>query len=105
MAGHHCPSENAELSISRLRHRERRDPAATWGGNLCQNKAPTDSPRLCRILHDRRNLSHHDPRARVLAIDLPVRLSRLARLGDEDAEVGAHARVDHADVGADQRDL
>lgn len=66
---------------------------------------PSDSPRLRRLLHHGRDLANEDACGRVLAVDLPVRLSTLAGLGDEDAEVGPHARVDEADVGADDRDL
>lgn len=62
-------------------------------------------PRLCRLLHYGRNLLGKDTGRRVLAIDLPVRLGSFACLGDEYSEVGAHARVDDADIWADDRNL
>ena len=64
-----------------------------------------DVPRVCRLLHDSGDLLREHLRGRVLAVDLPVRLRGLARLGYEHAEVGAHPRVDHADVWADDGDL
>ena len=58
-----------------------------------------------RLLHDGRNLLCEDLGGRVLAVDLPVRLCTLPRPRDKHTEIGAHARVDDADVGTDDSDL
>lgn len=60
---------------------------------------------MCRLLHDRGDLLRQDLRGRVLAVDFPVCLRGLARFGYEHTEVGAHARVDDADVWTDDGNL
>ena len=62
-------------------------------------------PRLCRLLHYRRNLLREYARWRVLSVDLPIRLCALPRLGDKDAKVGTHSRVDDPNVGANHGNL
>ena len=105
MAGRRC-ERGSEDRVSLIAHAERA-PSTRRGraDGPAESRGSADAPRLGRVLHDGRDLAHHDARARVLAVDLPVGLGRLARLCDEDAEVGTHARVDHADVGADEGDL
>lgn len=64
-----------------------------------------DEPGLGGLLHDVRELLREDARRWIFAIDLPVRLCALARLGDQHTEIGAHARVHDADVRTDDGDL
>lgn len=64
-----------------------------------------DIPRLSGLLHHPRHLLHQHLCRRVLSIHLPVRLCNLARLGNENAEIRSHARVDKADVGTYGCDL
>ena len=60
---------------------------------------------MCCLLHDVRDLLGENLRGRVLAVDLPIRLRTLARPRDEHSEVGAHARVDDANVWTDDGNL
>src|SRR5258708_32214846 len=62
-------------------------------------------PRLCGLLHYRRNRLCEYARWRVLSVELPIRLCTLARLGDKDAKVGTHSRVHDSNVGAYHGDL
>ena len=63
------------------------------------------SPSLCRLLHDSRHLLHQHLGGRVLAIQLPIRLCDLTRLGDQHSEIGTHAGIHETDVRADRSDL
>lgn len=62
-------------------------------------------PGLCGLLHDGGNLLSQNFRGWVLSVQFPVRLRTFACAGDEDAEIGAHAGIDDADVRTHDRDL
>ncbi len=64
-----------------------------------------DEPGLGGLLHEVRELLCEDAGRWVFAVDLPVRLCVLARLGDEHTEIGAHARIHDADVWTDDGNL
>ena len=72
-------------------------PSATGKG--------VDEPGLGGLLHDVRELLREDARRWVFAVDLPVRLCALTRLGDQHTEVGAHARIHDPDVRTNDGDL
>lgn len=94
MAAHSCCPMRTQPSQAKSRK-----------ANMTPSTAAPHSPRLRRLLHHIRNLLDQHLGGRILPIHLPVRLRDLPCFGDQHAEVGAHARVDETDVGADGRDL
>jgi len=67
--------------------------------------SPHHSPFLGGFLHDARDLLNEHLCRRVLSINLPIRLSDLACLRNEDPEIGSHSGIDESDVGAYGCDL
>lgn len=62
-------------------------------------------PRLCKLLHDAGDFLDEDGGWWFFHVDSLVCLGGLPCLVDEDTVVRAHARVNHANVGADNGDL
>ena len=59
---------------------------------------------MCSLLHEGCDLLNEDAGGWVFAKGFPVCLGGFAGRADENAVVGSHARVDHADIGANDRD-